>query len=61
MMVRVLYHEEDGGWWAESPDLSGWTAAGDTFEEVHRLAEEGVRFAVDDPSVEIEHFGPVQR
>jgi predicted RNase H-like HicB family nuclease len=61
MTVRVLYHEEPDGWWAESPDVDGWSAAGATFDEVHRLAAEGVRFALQDESVEIEHFVPVKR
>jgi predicted RNase H-like HicB family nuclease len=44
--VRVLYHEEPQGWWAESPDISGWSVAGKTYEEVRRLAEDGVSFAL---------------
>jgi predicted RNase H-like HicB family nuclease len=44
--IRVLYHEEDQGWWAESPDVEGWTVAGDTYEEVRRLVEDGVTFAL---------------
>ena len=59
MTVRVLYHEEPEGWWAESPDLDGWTAAGETFDEVRELAEEGVHFALEDD--EVEHFAPVKR
>ena len=58
--MRVLYHEEPEGWWAESPDLDGWTAAGETFDKVRVLAEEGVRFALEDDAVEIEHFAPVK-
>ena len=61
MTVRVLYHEEPEGWWAESPDVKGWSAAGQTYDEVRRLAEEGVRFALDDETVEIEHFVPAKR
>jgi predicted RNase H-like HicB family nuclease len=61
MTVRVLYHEEPDGWWAESPDVAGWTAVGATFDEVHQLAEDGIRFALEDDAVEIEHFVPVKR
>jgi predicted RNase H-like HicB family nuclease len=61
MTVRVLYHEEPEGWWAESPDVTGWSAAGQTYDEVRQLAEEGVRFALDDETVEIEHFVPAKR
>jgi predicted RNase H-like HicB family nuclease len=46
MTVRVLYHHEADGWWAESPDIDGWTVAGETYEEVRRLAEDGVSFAL---------------
>ncbi len=29
--VRVIYHHEAAGWWAESPDVEGWSAAGDSY------------------------------
>lgn len=61
MSVRILYHEEPEGWWAESPDVAGWSASANTFDELRKLAEEGVRFALDDESVEIEHFVPAGR
>jgi predicted RNase H-like HicB family nuclease len=57
--IRVIYHHEDDGWWAESPDVERWTAAGGSFEEVARLAEEGVRFALERENVELEHFVPL--
>jgi predicted RNase H-like HicB family nuclease len=44
--VRVLYHQEPQGWWAESPDLDGWSVAGETYDEVRRLAGDGIRFAL---------------
>jgi predicted RNase H-like HicB family nuclease len=44
--VRVLYHQEPEGWWAESPDIAGWTVAGDSYDEVRQLAEDGVPFAL---------------
>jgi predicted RNase H-like HicB family nuclease len=40
--VRVIYHHEDGSWWAISPDLPDIIAAGDSREEVQRLVEEGL-------------------
>jgi len=55
--VRVIYHHEDEGWWAESPDVDGWSAAGDTYAEVAKLAEEGVPFALN-REVALEHFVP---
>jgi predicted RNase H-like HicB family nuclease len=38
--VRVIYRRESDGWWAESPDIEGWSAAGDTYAEVYNLAVE---------------------
>jgi predicted RNase H-like HicB family nuclease len=31
--VRIRYHHEAEGWWADSPDLPGFSAAGETFTE----------------------------
>lgn len=58
--VRVIYHQEPEGWWAESPDVKGWIAAGDTYSEVLKLTEEGIPFALEcnEDEVEIEHFVP---
>ena len=72
MTIRVLYHREPEGWWAESPDIAGWTVAGDSYEAVRQLVEDGVAFglatAAEDrgdefdetrfASVAIEHFVP---
>ena len=35
--VRVIYHREPEGWWAESPDIPGWYAAGESYEAVRAL------------------------
>lgn len=56
--IRVIYHEEHGRWWAESPDVPRWTVGADSFEETRRLAEEGVRFALEREDVEVEHYIP---
>lgn len=56
--IRVIYHHEDGSWWAESPDVARWYAAGDTYAEVVKLAEEGIPFALEREDVELEHFVP---
>ena len=72
MTVRILYHHEGKGWWAESPDIDGWTVAGETYAEVRQFAEEGVSFALAGAaedrgeafdegrfaSLQIEHFVP---
>ncbi|UTI62996.1 hypothetical protein NBH00_16715 [Paraconexibacter antarcticus] len=69
MTIRVLYHEDPPGWWAESPDSDGWTVAGDTYDDVRALVEDGVAFAltcaaedrgetVDETALVVEHFVP---
>lgn len=53
--VRVLHHPEGDGWWAESPDVEGWSAAGDTYAEVVKLAEKGIAFALK-RQADLEHY-----
>jgi predicted RNase H-like HicB family nuclease len=55
--VRVIYHHEADGWWAESPDVEGWSAAGDGFPEVRQLAVDGIPFALGH-GAELEHYVP---
>lgn len=54
--IRVIHHCEYGLWWSESLDIQGWSAAGDSLDEVRRLAEEGMRFALERDDVQVEHF-----
>jgi predicted RNase H-like HicB family nuclease len=56
--IRVIYHHETEGWWAESPDVKGWLAVADSYEEVVKLAEEGIPFALERDDVQVEHFVP---
>lgn len=46
MTIRILYHQEPQGWWAESPDIGGWSVAGETYDAIRQLAEDGVSFAL---------------
>lgn len=39
---EVVATAKSDGWWAESPDVEGWSAAGESYVEVVRLAEEGI-------------------
>ena len=57
-VVRVIYHHEGDSWWAESPDVERWYAAGDSYAEVLELAEEGIPFALGHEA-ELEHYVPV--
>jgi hypothetical protein len=43
---------------ATSPDIPNWTVVGATYSEVHRLAEDGVRFALEHDDLTIEHYVP---
>ena len=54
--VLVAYHHEPDGWWAESPDVPGWTAVGESFVEVRELAHEGLSFFLEE-DVSIEEVG----
>lgn len=56
--VRVIYHCEPEGWWAESPDIEGWSVAGDSYVEVRNLVEAGVEVVSGRAGVTIEHFVP---
>ncbi len=55
--VRVIYHHEDDGWWAESPDVEGWSAAGENYPEVQKLAVQGIPFALGHEA-NLEHYVP---
>ena len=57
-VVRVIHHQEPEGWWAESPDVPRWYAAGSTYAEVRQLAVEGVAFALERTDVAVDHFVP---
>jgi hypothetical protein len=41
-----------------SPDVEGWSAAGDTYAELVKLAEEGMPFALGHKNAELEHYVP---
>ena len=47
---RIRYHyDADGAWWADSPDLEGFTAAGESFDDVREQARAGVVFFSETP------------
>lgn len=55
--IRVLHHREGDGWWTHSPDVEGWSAAGNSYAEVVTLSEEGIPFALKGPA-KLEHYVP---
>ncbi len=58
--IRIHYHREAEGWWADSPDLPGFSAAGDSFTEVREMAIQGVEFATDEPVEVVEERLPTK-
>jgi predicted RNase H-like HicB family nuclease len=46
--VRVVYHFEDGSWWADSEDAPGYYAGAERLEELRKLVREGLEFHFDD-------------
>jgi len=56
--VRVIYQPDEDTWTATSPEIPDWVVVADTFEEARRLAEDGVRFALDRDDIEVKHFVP---
>jgi predicted RNase H-like HicB family nuclease len=48
-ILTVVYHQEDGSWWAESSDVPGFSAVGSTFEEVSQLVRETLEDVVGQP------------
>jgi predicted RNase H-like HicB family nuclease len=56
--IQIHYHYEPEGWWAESPELAGFSAAGATFDEAREQAHKGAAFFADEP-LEIEDRAPV--
>ena len=56
--IRVIYHREPEGWWADSPDVPGWSAAGESYDKVRALVDEGVALALGRDDVTIEHVVP---
>jgi hypothetical protein len=54
--VHVIYHYEDGSWWADSPDVARWSAVANNVVELVELVCDGVPFALDSEDVEIAHI-----
>ena len=43
----ALFHEENGSYWVEFPDLQGCLTDGDTIEEAYEHAKEALGFYLD--------------
>jgi len=55
MKLKVLIHEEEGGFWAEIPALKGCATQGDTVEELIQNIYEAVEayLSVDDKEIPV--------
>jgi len=58
--AQLIYHSEPEGWWAASPDLPGYSAAGESFEEVRGLAREGAPWFAEE-RLDLRHLVPGPR
>ncbi len=47
-IVTVLFHHDPDGWWAESPDVPGYTAAAADPTELSSLVHQGLREFLDE-------------
>ncbi|MEE6273543.1 type II toxin-antitoxin system HicB family antitoxin [Georgenia sp. MJ206] len=52
-LAHVVYHNEDGAWWAQSPTVPNFTAAASTLDELRELTREGIAFYLEDDEVEL--------
>ncbi len=52
--IRIHYHRDGGSWWADSADLPGWTAVGDSIEQVRAQARAGAEEFAGEPVFLIE-------
>lgn len=56
--VRVVYHRDDETWWAESPNVPGYTALADSLSQLREQVFEGLAFHSEVSSLAIvEDFG----
>lgn len=53
--VTLYYHQEDDGWWADSPDVPGYSAAAASAEDIARMAEAELAAALG-TDVELVHL-----
>lgn len=53
MDMRVIYHLEDGTWWAESPDVAGFTAVGEALPQLRREVREALSFYLSTDEFEL--------
>lgn len=56
--VRVIYRNDPDGWWAVTPDVPGYTAFGESYEETRDDVVEGLPWYAEDEDLFIAHIVP---
>lgn len=51
--VRVVYHNQDGYWWADSVDVEGFTAVGTDLPALRARVRDGLAAYLDGPPFRI--------
>lgn len=46
--ITIVVHRETDGWWAEAPELAGFSAAAPTVDALRDITREGLAFHLDD-------------
>lgn len=54
--IRVVYHREGESWWAESPDVDGYTAAAASLSDLRGLVRGGLPFLLDTIEVMVDEY-----
>lgn len=52
--ITIQYHHEREGWWAESPDLAGFSAAAGNFNELRRRTFVALDEVIEEPFLIVE-------
>ena len=55
MKLKVIVHEEDGGYWAAVPAIPGCVTQGDTFEELLQNLYEAIEGCLEVDVEDSEH------
>lgn len=59
--ITIHYHAEGDSWWADSPDIEGFTAAAASFDELRPLVRQGVAFALEGEAVDLRELTADER
>ena len=56
----IVHSAEEGGYWAEVPDLPGCASEGDTLDELAANVREAISLYLKDESAEVRHSSLMQ-